>query len=325
MLSDTQLGENWFCMIRKTEITDPFSGDPLPSDIRWLIRCIELGSMSAAASERNVAVSQASRAIDRLEAVFGAKLLRRSTHGLSLTAEGLTVVASGREILARLSDLNTLVTGRHAHVAGPVRIAVSASIADELLVPALPQLRAEFPHLRVSLIAEDRVSDLPTEGVDIGLRTAVGPSDSVIARRLGEFQRALYASPSYVAQHGTPETPADLQRHLTVTHTGLGQFNHWRFCLHGKISETIVSGGHAANSTWLIQQMLREGLGIGMLTMPLAARMVATHELIEVLGQFRDPTKHAIFAVVLPERQRTPRIRAVVDFLARVTASSWVA
>ncbi|HJV68958.1 LysR family transcriptional regulator [Ideonella sp.] len=312
-------------MKRKTMAGDGTTAHAHPDDIGWLIRSIELGSMSAAAQERNTAVSQVTRAIDRLEAGYGVRLLRRSTHGLSLTPEGAAVVAHGRDVLARLAELSHIVAGGRKAVAGPVRVAASAAIADELVVPALPMLQARHPALHVELIAEDRIADLPTEGIDVALRTAVGPSESVVARRLGEFRRALYASPAYLAARGAPATPEDLPRHTVITHTGLGQFNRWRFRVEGKLIDTLVSGGPAANSTWLIQRMIRAGMGIGLVSMPLAARMVDAGELVEVLAPYRDTTRHTIYAVVLPERQRTPRIRAVVDFLASITPARWTA
>ncbi len=323
MQTDSRRRENRFCMKRKTESAAFAPAHPHPDDIAWLIRSVELGSMSAASKERNVAVSQATRAIDRLEAGYGVRLLRRSTHGLSLTAEGAAIVAHGRDVLARLADLGEIVCGGRRSIAGPVRIAVSAAIADELLVPLLPALQVRHPDLRVELVAEDRLSDLPTEGIDVALRTAVGASEAVVARRLGGFGRALYAAPAYLRVRGEPQSPDELQRHVAVTHTGLGQFNRWRFRVDGRIQERVVGGGPAANSTWLVHRMVAAGLGIGMVSTPIAARMVDGGELVEVLRRFRDPARMSIYAVVLPERERTPRIKAVVEFLDEMARQRW--
>jgi DNA-binding transcriptional LysR family regulator len=296
-----------------------------PDDLSWLIRCAELGSLSAAARERGCAVSQATRAIDRLEAGYGLRLLRRSTHGLSLTPEGSHAVAHGRELLARYAELSQAVgAGRH-EVAGVVRVAVSAAIADEWLVPALPALLARHPALRLELVSDDRLADLVTDGIDLALRTAVGNSSAVVARPLGSFRRALYAAPDYLARCGTPLHPDELQRHVVVTHTGGGPVNRWRFRVDGRLQTIAVGHGPAANSTWLVQQMLRQGLGIGLLSMPLAAAAVARHELVEVLARYRDPARLTLHAVMLPERQRLPRIKAVVDHLLQASAVGWQA
>lgn len=302
-------------MPRKTTPTAPATAHP--DDIACLVRCVELGSLSAAARQRDCAVSQITRAIDRLEAAWGVRLLRRSTHGLSLTAEGARAVAHGRELLGRLDELHQLVSGQPQAVAGPVRIVLSAAIAQAWLLPALPALHAAHPALRVELVTDDRLTDLATEGADIALRTALGRQGAVIARPLARFSRALYAAPAYLAAHGTPAHPHELQRHATLTHTGLGQFNRWRFRVDGQtVEHSVGRSGPAANSTWLIQQMVQAGLGIGQLSMPLASSAVAAGTLVEVLADYRDPTRHTLHAVVLPERERTPRIAAVLDFLS---------
>jgi DNA-binding transcriptional LysR family regulator len=296
---------------------------PNPDDIALLIRSVELGSLSAAARERDAPVSQVSRAITRLERALGARLLRRSTHGLSLTHEGAAVIAHGREILARLQDLQGLVARGRQKVSGPVRLATSPAIADDLVVPGLAGLLAKHPELRMEVVAEDRIVDLPTEGIDVALRSTVGSSDGVVARRIGGFQRAIFASPAYLAGRGTPTTPQDLPRHRIVTHTAATTLNHWRFRVDGRTVDVAVTGHLSANSTWLMQRMAIAGAGLVRLSTVLAAAAVARGELVEVLPKLRDPTRQDVYAVTLPDRQRLPRIQAVLDYLARAARGRW--
>ena len=68
------------------------------ADLHLFLRVAELGSLSGVARERDVPVSQISRAITRLEAQHKTRLLHRSTHGLSLTDEGQTMVDYGKRI-----------------------------------------------------------------------------------------------------------------------------------------------------------------------------------------------------------------------------------
>ena len=58
-------------------------GHTAPADLALFVRVAELGSFSAVARERDGVASQVSRAVDRLEAIYRVRLLRRSTHGLS--------------------------------------------------------------------------------------------------------------------------------------------------------------------------------------------------------------------------------------------------
>jgi len=296
---------------------------PDPSDLRWLVRSLDLGSFSAAAREQDVAVSVVTRGVDRLEAGYGVTLLRRSTHGLSATPEGFELAQEARELLARLEDLSAGMAKQRHRVAGAVRLASSQEICEELIVPNLASLRARHPALRVELIADDRVADLATDGIDVALRTTVGRSESVVARELGAFERRLYASPAYLREQGEPSEPHALQQHQTVTHTAQGPTVTWTFRKAGRPLEVIVRSQLAANTSALVHRALVAGAGIGMLSRPLAAADVASGHLVEVLEPFASRVVHTMFAVSLPSRRSAARVRAVIQFLQDAARQRW--
>lgn len=313
---------NWFCSKRKGIQMGNFLPDP--SDLRWLVRSLDLRSFSAAARELNVAVSVVTRGVDRLEAGYGVTLIRRSTHGLSATPEGVELAQEARELLARLEDISAALSTQRGRVAGVVRLASSQEICEELVVPHLARLRAQHPALRIELVAEDRVADLVTDGIDVALRTTVGSSDSVVARELGSFERRLYASPEYLRQHGEPENPQDLHQHQTVTHTAQGPAVTWTFRKAGRAMEVTVRSQLAANSSALVHHALVMGAGIGMLSRPLAAADVAGGRLVEVLVPFASGARYTMFAVSLPSGRSAARVRAVIDFLQEAARKQWV-
>jgi DNA-binding transcriptional LysR family regulator len=162
-------------------------------DMALFARIVELGTLSAAARERNVPVSQVTRALARLEAACGARLLHRSTHGLSLTDEGDTVLAHGRRLLNTAAELQGELSGKVSGPSGWVRISVSPVLAEAVIVPSLTALYRRHPQLHVDIAADDRMADMAREGVDIALRTGSTHTDTVVARQIGE-QRALGAA-----------------------------------------------------------------------------------------------------------------------------------
>ncbi|KDB54096.1 hypothetical protein X805_03190 [Sphaerotilus natans subsp. natans DSM 6575] len=105
-----------------------------PADLALFVHVAELGSFSAVA-----------RAVDRLEALYRVRLLRRSTHGLSLTPEGGTLLQHARQVLAALGDLADELSARRERASGVVRLAVSPALAQCFVVPALPALAARHP------------------------------------------------------------------------------------------------------------------------------------------------------------------------------------
>ena len=296
---------------------------PDPSDLRWLVRSLDLHSFSAAAREMDVAVSVVTRGVSRLEAGYGVTLLRRSTHGLSATPEGADLAQDARALLAQLEDISAALTRQKNRVAGTLRLASSQEICEELVVPRLAQLRARHPALRIELAAEDRVADLVTDGIDVALRTTVGNSEAVVARELGSFERRLYASPHYLSQHGAPADPHELQQHQTVTHTAQGPAVTWTFRKAGKPLDLTVRSQLAANTSALVHHALVAGAGIGMLSRPLAAADVARGHLVEVLAPYASTTAHTMFAVSLPSRRNAARVCAVIDFLQEAARQQW--
>lgn len=296
---------------------------PDPSDLRRLVRSLDLRSFSAAAREMNVAVSVVTRGVDRLEAGYGVSLLRRSTHGLSATPEGAELAQEARALLAQMEDISAALSKQRNRVAGALRLASSQEICEELVVPCLAQLRERYPALRIELVADDRVADLVTDGIDVALRTTVGSSESVVARELGSFERRLYASPAYLRQHGEPADPHELHQHQTVTHTGQGPAVTWTFRKTGRVVDVTVRSQLAANTSALVHHALVAGAGIGMLSRPLAAADVARGHLVEVLAPFASGTAYTMYAVSLPSRRNAARVRAVIGFLQEAARQQW--
>jgi DNA-binding transcriptional LysR family regulator len=285
-------------------------------DLKLFARVAELGTLSAVARERDVAVSQISRAINQLETHCGVKLLRRSTHGLSLTAEGDVFLSYCRNITQTLDELDGEFSSRARDVRGVVRVAVSANMAQQVIVPSLAQLIAKHPGLVVDLQVSDALADMSRDGIDIAIRTGSTHTEEVVAKRIGSHGRRLYASPAYLKKHGKPKHPDDLSKHRLITTSTALRLNDWPFIIDGKPVARTVHGQLRASTTSVTQTMLLAGLGIGRVHDLIAAPMVQRGELAEVLEKFTDQQMVPIYAMMLPERHRLPKIKACVDFWA---------
>jgi DNA-binding transcriptional LysR family regulator len=268
---------------------------------------------SAAARERNVPVSQVTRALARLEAACGARLLHRSTHGLSLTDEGATVLAHGRRLLDTTTELQGELSGKTGGPAGWVRISVSSVLAQAIIAPGLSALHQRHPGLHLDIAADDRMADMARDGIDIAIRTIALP-DTMVARRIGTLGRALYAAPDYAARAGLPEHPEGLRAHRLIVNTAATQLNVWPFVVDGKAWTFAAEGFWRTNDTGLAANLVLQGLGIGRLATIAAEPLVRQGRLIPVLPQFVDIQTVPIFAVVAATRQRLPKIGACVDY-----------
>ncbi len=285
-------------------------------DLHLFARVAELGTLSAVARERDAPVSQVSRALARIEKACGARLIHRSTHGLSLTAEGRTFLDYGQQVLGTLEAMEGEFATKAREVSGLVRVAASTVVAQYQLVPSLVGLGERHPRLRVELEVGDRIADLARDGIDLAIRTPASLPDTVVARQIGTLGRALYAAPSYAAQAGLPTHPDQLREHRLVTNSAVHSLNQWPFRIKGKPTVLVAEGTWRTNDTNMAASMVLQGLGIGRLATLVGDELVRQKRLVPVLPDCVDLQPVPVYAVTAGLRHRLPKIKACMDYWA---------
>lgn len=278
------------------------------------VRVATRGTLSAVARERNVPVSQISRSLSRIEQRCGVRLVQRSTQGVSLTAEGQTFLGYCQRITGTLEELEAEFAHQAREVSGSVQVAVSPALGHFIIVPSLAGLYARHPRLQIELHSDDRLIDIALEGVDLTLRSGAPHSESLAARRIGQHGRALYASPAYLERHGHPAHPDELLRHRLITNSAAPHLNRWPFLIDGQAVERPVQGHYRANSTGIMMTMVLHDLGICRCNTLIAAPLVAQGRLQAVLTDWVDVQHFPIYALLMPQRQRLPKIQACLDY-----------
>jgi DNA-binding transcriptional LysR family regulator len=284
------------------------------ADMQLFARVAELGTLSAVARERDVPVSQVSRALTRIEERCGARLIHRSTHGLSLTPEGETFLEHCIRMTAAFQEMEAEFAGKASEVGGMVRVAVAPSMAHFLIVPSLAGLSERHPRLQVDIQADDRLVDMAREGIDLAIRTGSVQSDAVIAREIGSHTRYLYASPEYLARHPAPQHPDELAGHRLITNSVALHLNRWPFVIDGEPVVRTMQGQYRTASTGIMMSMVLNGLGICRCNDLIAKPMVRQGRLVPLLEPFTDAQRFPIYAMLLPQRHRMPKIRACIDY-----------
>ncbi len=285
-------------------------------DVALFARITELGTLSAVARERNVPVSQVTRALARLEADCGVRLLHRTTHGLSLTDEGDTFLAHARRLLDTRDELASELSGKLAGPGGWVRISASPLVAQVVIAPGLSGLYRRYPQLQLDINADDRLADMARDGIDIAIRSGSPSSETLVAREIGHSGRSLYAAPAYLAAHGTPQHPDELARHRLIGNSASPLLNRWPLAPGGKGQELLIQGHTRTDNSSVILALALQGAGIARLMDLLARPMVERGELVPVLQGHFSAMPVPIYAVMLQERHRLPKIRACIDYWA---------
>ena len=199
-----------------------------------------------------------------------------------------------------------------------MRISVSPLVAQMLIAPSLCGLYQRHPQLHIDLCADDRMADMAREGIDIAIRTGTPHSDALVARQIGSYSRSLYAAPAYLAAFGTPQHPDELTQapHRLIGNSASPVLNHWLLA-SGKGQEVLAQGHTRTDNSAVVMALVQHGVGIARLMDLLAQPLVASGALVPVLaGQFAN-TQEPIYAVMLQERHRLPKIRACIDYWAQ--------
>jgi DNA-binding transcriptional LysR family regulator len=284
-------------------------------DFTLFVEVAAAQSLSKVARARDVAASHVSRHFARIETECHLRLAHRTTHSLSLTDDGEVFLEIAQRIVSEHAQLRGSLTTRAQAVSGTVRISISQLFAQYVVIPHLAELRARHPNLQVDLHIDDRLVNMAYEGIDIAVRAGVPPADTVIARGLGGHGRALYASPAYLKKHGAPRSPEDLKAHSLITNSAVAAHNRWQFVLKGQAIEELVKGHVRVNSSAAVVSLTTAGAGIGRINDVVGNRLVLQGQLKPVLGRYSAPQQYPVYAAILAERHRAPKIRATMDFL----------
>lgn len=213
-------------------------------DLEIFVRTADSGSFSAAARSLGLTPAAASLSIKRLEKSLGIALLVRSTRSLRLTEEGRHYLDSVRLALGALSEAEQALGQQSSGLSGTLQLTAPSDFGRNVLLPWLDEFRLEHPHLRLNLRLNDRNTDLIREPVDLALRYGVPNDSSLVALPVvPEHRRVACASPEYLARHGCPSSPLELEQHKAVLYRlGDRRYDEWRFSQGDMTQEVEVRG-----------------------------------------------------------------------------------
>jgi DNA-binding transcriptional LysR family regulator len=259
-------------------------------------RVARLGSFSAAARESGLAQSQVSRMIAELEAGIGTRLLLRTTRAVVPTDAGVEFLARIEPILAAIEDAENSVR-ETAELRGRLRIGMPSTMAIRVVMPLLPTFSERHPQLHIELLLDDKWQDMVREAIDVGIRVGNLPDSAGTSRTIGKMHRAIVASPTYLARHGTPTHPHELSTHRIIGGPAAAQTTSWRFERDGETVNAEVRPQISTNDTEGALAAASSGLGITSTTSWACRQNLKDGSLITLLPEWRtaDLPVHAYF------------------------------
>jgi DNA-binding transcriptional LysR family regulator len=275
----------------------------------------ELNSLSKAAEMLGMSNAAASRHLSALEERLAARLIERNTRRLWLTEAGQEFLQRCGVLLNELAEAEDAVSERALSPKGLLRVTSSLSFAKIYLAPMLPAFRASYPKLNVQITAANRYPDFIEAGIDVAIRTREQEPDSnIIVRRIGQMRRVLAAAPSYLAQRGSPKTPADLERHDMLVYNLANDPFSLRLRREAVTQTIRIASVLDSNDGQIVRQAALSGLGILIQPLYIVQRDISQGRLVQVLMDWQLPV--LTMNIAYQNRVRLPaKIRVFSDFL----------
>jgi len=283
--------------------------------MRLFTRIVERRSFSLAAQDFGLPRSSASETVKQLEARLGVRLLQRTTRQVGTTLDGEAYYRRCLAILADIEEAEGAFTG--AKPKGLLRVDVHGTLARHFLLPGLPRFLAAYPDLSLHIGEGDRLVDAIREGVDCVLRVGVPQDSTMIGRKIADLDQTTLASPDYLARHGMPEHPDQLDGHLMVgfVSTATGALLPMDFRIDGQRREATLPATVTVSTGETMVAAARQGLGLIQVPRYHVIADLAAGRLVEILTDF--PSDSMPVHVLYPHsRQLSPRVRVFIDWLA---------
>ena len=273
-------------------------------DVRFFLAVARAGSLSAAARALRVGHVTVGRRIALLEKQLGVTLLTRTPDGFVTTPAGEAILRQSAAMESAAMDLERIVAGHDALVAGSVRVTTTEALASQLVVPAIAGLRESNPELRVDLIVGVRSLDIARREADLAIRFVRPQASDLVCRKMGEVAFSLYASKHYLESKGIPQPGQGLAGYDLITFTAsptamspffMGeQLDSARIAL--RCDSPVIQLRAAANKVGIVEAACFLG--------------DAAQDLVRVWPK-RPPTRRVAWLITHQDMRRAARIKAV--------------
>ena len=278
------------------------------------VAAIDAGSFAKAADVLDLSAVMVGKHIRALETALGARLLERTTRRHALTEIGAAYLERCRDVLASVRTADGVAESLRALPQGTLRVTAPVAYGAHRLMPVIGQYMAAYPQVQVELNLNDRVVDLAEEGFDCGIRSGAAVEDRLIARPLARSRMFAVASPAFVARHGMPAHPSDLEALPLLAFAAWGPNHSWRFTRGDETVSVPVRGPLVTNNGQALLTAALAGVGVIVQADPLLTPALDAGQVVHLLAGWDLPTRD-VHIVRLPEARPSAKLRSFVDFV----------
>jgi len=291
--------------------------------LRLFIRVVETGSFSKAGADIGITQPTATKAVAAIEQRLGARLLHRTTRGVTPTEVGALYYEKCKRIAHELDEADNLATLMQSGIGGTLRISCSVAFGRRVLIPLTIGYMREHPNLVVDLSFDDLYVNMVEQGVDLAVRMGRLADSTLGSRYLGRNPWVMVAASSYLKARTTPKQPAELSQHACLVYSTVQGDDRWMLTgPDGREQVVAVHGPLRSNNLSAVLAAARAGLGIAILPWYVARESVADGSVKPILERCTLPTQeiHAVF----PSPKLVPgKVSAFIEHLRGALEGDW--
>ncbi|MEZ3417639.1 HTH-type transcriptional activator AaeR [Pantoea dispersa] len=277
-------------------------------------KVVELGSFTAAARQLQLSVSSISQIVARLEDELQVKLLNRSTRSLGLTEAGKIYYQGCRRMLAEASQVHEQLYAFNNTPIGILRIGCSTTMAQNVLSAMTSEMLHEYPGLSVNLMTGIPAPDLIANGLDVVIRVGVLQDSNLFSRRLGAMPMVVCAAKSYLAQHGTPEKPAEIDNFSWLEYSVRPDNTFELVAPEGQVTRLTPQGRFVTNDSQTLIRWLKAGCGIAYVPLMWVIDEINVGEIDILFPQYHSEPR-PVYAVYTEKDKLPLKVQVCINYL----------
>ena len=250
--------------------------------LETFVRIAERKSLSGAARDLGTSQPSVSRQLAALETRLDTVLMRRTTHDVALTPDGLALLSDARRLLGEWEAIEDRHTEEEV-LKGAIRVIAPVALGQSLFVKAAAQFMKDHPHITIDWRLRDDVIRFAEEGCDCWLKVGPVPDDTLIVRELARVERLIVGTPECLVRHA--DIDIDAMPWLT-----LGPFEGNRIELFDKAGELqsfSVTPKLASDNIFAVYEAAMQGVGIAIMPRWFVEADLETGTLVDVAPELR--------------------------------------
>lgn len=285
--------------------------------LKVLKAVVECGSFSAAAARLNVSAARVSKSIQQLECNLEAVLFNRSTRQMQITDSGKHCYNHALEMIKQWQDLKEQLVESHKSTKGNLRISAPMSWGLDVLAPIIDAFMLQYPDITLDVQLNDQQVNVLEGQFDLVLRLTNQLSDSnLICRKITNYQYIACATPGYLAAHGEPVDPSQLQDHYCLMYTLPGATRKWQFIKSRKSIDVYLKPQLLSNNSKLLHTALLSGRGIALIPDFMVTKDLAAAKLMPILKDYRSKDLN-LYSLRPSNSMPSHRLKVFHDFLSK--------